>query len=599
MPDALLFLHKGRKFSAHRILQSPLQWHMLSSAAVCGCERNLLSTCVRMNVRALCLMSDSEDQAEDASVRSTTTECGICMDPLTDRGKLDSCDHKYCFSCIKEWSKKSTECPLCRKNFKRIEPTENAGQGRKRRKTRVVLKKKKKLKLAWNDYGLSEAWNQAEIDWSPSRSRRGRGGGATVGAQIGPSGQGSTASAAPRGARRGRASAAAASLIDLVDTADGSSPPPSFRGRGRGRGRGAAAAGGSLHAASSRGSDVGHEGQGVGESLIFVNDSQEDDDYVELLASSSSIPQTAPQASGSRSSGEGGRGRTARAQAGVAAPAAAMLIVDDEADMPALLPAVRAPAGTGSASAAPAPVGTGNASAASAAPSSSAAGSLRAPRPGSKAYKQQQLQEAASAGAAALLADAQASVDLHRRVQAEAKASARAQARKEEEEEDDELTALLGGAAAALKRRKPLASLYSSDSEEEAVPNRPGVRSGLGAAGGAGTGTGTGLTASTLRSQMNALDPERAERGKAVAAPLLSVGSSTTGGGGAPSLSGRPVLPTLLPGHNTHTGVSASQAHVSESLSASIGHVVRDVLSALAAAHAHRGGVPHGTTRRQ
>jgi hypothetical protein len=35
-------------------------------------------------------------------------ECVICMDTITKRGQIDSCDHKFCFDCIVKWSKVST-----------------------------------------------------------------------------------------------------------------------------------------------------------------------------------------------------------------------------------------------------------------------------------------------------------------------------------------------------------------------------------------------------------------------------------------------------------------------------------------------------------
>jgi len=70
-------------------------------------------------------------------------ECGICFEEITTRGKLDVCDHSFCYTCkwwsavrsqvlcscsrthrtrwcdagIKEWVSESNTCPLCQRRF--------------------------------------------------------------------------------------------------------------------------------------------------------------------------------------------------------------------------------------------------------------------------------------------------------------------------------------------------------------------------------------------------------------------------------------------------------------------------------------------------
>ncbi|KAH9260399.1 hypothetical protein BASA81_001569 [Batrachochytrium salamandrivorans] len=48
-------------------------------------------------------------------------ECGICFESdFEHRGKLNSCMHGYCYSCILKWSKSSTTCPQCKQRFTTI-----------------------------------------------------------------------------------------------------------------------------------------------------------------------------------------------------------------------------------------------------------------------------------------------------------------------------------------------------------------------------------------------------------------------------------------------------------------------------------------------
>ncbi|CAK7340593.1 unnamed protein product [Dovyalis caffra] len=49
--------------------------------------------------------------------------CGICLseeDKRRLRGTLDCCSHYFCFTCIMEWSKVESRCPLCKQRFRTI-----------------------------------------------------------------------------------------------------------------------------------------------------------------------------------------------------------------------------------------------------------------------------------------------------------------------------------------------------------------------------------------------------------------------------------------------------------------------------------------------
>ncbi|GAB2243553.1 hypothetical protein Droror1_Dr00023681 [Drosera rotundifolia] len=45
--------------------------------------------------------------------------CGICLseEGTTIRGRIDCCDHCYCFLCIIDWAKMESRCPLCKCRF--------------------------------------------------------------------------------------------------------------------------------------------------------------------------------------------------------------------------------------------------------------------------------------------------------------------------------------------------------------------------------------------------------------------------------------------------------------------------------------------------
>ena len=45
--------------------------------------------------------------------------CSICLGEVENRGRI-SCDHKFCFECIHNWSKVTNLCPICKKAFKKI-----------------------------------------------------------------------------------------------------------------------------------------------------------------------------------------------------------------------------------------------------------------------------------------------------------------------------------------------------------------------------------------------------------------------------------------------------------------------------------------------
>ncbi|KAJ8688484.1 hypothetical protein QAD02_024279 [Eretmocerus hayati] len=51
---------------------------------------------------------------------SPPPHCSICLGQLVNPSFTDSCLHQFCFTCLVEWSKIKTECPLCKQIFKSI-----------------------------------------------------------------------------------------------------------------------------------------------------------------------------------------------------------------------------------------------------------------------------------------------------------------------------------------------------------------------------------------------------------------------------------------------------------------------------------------------
>ena len=42
------------------------------------------------------------------------TVCPICLEPITDIGLTSACRHRFCVSCLTEWTAQHNYCPLCR-----------------------------------------------------------------------------------------------------------------------------------------------------------------------------------------------------------------------------------------------------------------------------------------------------------------------------------------------------------------------------------------------------------------------------------------------------------------------------------------------------
>ncbi|GLT90184.1 hypothetical protein SLE2022_081300 [Rubroshorea leprosula] len=64
-----------------------------------------------------------KEKVEELKIEVVKQVCGICLseeDRRRLRGTLDCCSHYFCFTCIMEWSKVESRCPLCKQRFKTI-----------------------------------------------------------------------------------------------------------------------------------------------------------------------------------------------------------------------------------------------------------------------------------------------------------------------------------------------------------------------------------------------------------------------------------------------------------------------------------------------
>ncbi|CAG9318109.1 unnamed protein product [Blepharisma stoltei] len=43
--------------------------------------------------------------------------CSICLNPIEFQGKVDACQHTYCYDCILRWSEVENTCPVCKTRF--------------------------------------------------------------------------------------------------------------------------------------------------------------------------------------------------------------------------------------------------------------------------------------------------------------------------------------------------------------------------------------------------------------------------------------------------------------------------------------------------
>eukprot|EP00924_Labyrinthula_sp_SR-Ha-C_P003292 augustus_masked-scaffold_15-processed-gene-5.47-mRNA-1 protein AED:0.07 eAED:0.77 QI:0/-1/0/1/-1/1/1/0/383 len=75
---------------------------------------------------------DTENTESDGKKKRKLEQCGICLDNISTRGVLNSCDHLFCFSCIVRWSKRSSTCPHCKRAITNIKKNDEVFKVKKK-----------------------------------------------------------------------------------------------------------------------------------------------------------------------------------------------------------------------------------------------------------------------------------------------------------------------------------------------------------------------------------------------------------------------------------------------------------------------------------
>ncbi|CAI4233384.1 unnamed protein product [Auanema sp. JU1783] len=75
----------------------------------CMFENNALETMSNDNT--------TNRQSEEEAVEKMKEKCSVCLGNITDPTRLESCDHSFCYNCIRRWLLhcEINSCPLCKK----------------------------------------------------------------------------------------------------------------------------------------------------------------------------------------------------------------------------------------------------------------------------------------------------------------------------------------------------------------------------------------------------------------------------------------------------------------------------------------------------
>ena len=80
-----------------------------------GCEVRLVKMTAADYARHNMPRPAPEEKEEDKE-----DKCSVCLGEMDNKSITDSCNHCFCFVCIKEWSTVKAVCPLCRGKFSSI-----------------------------------------------------------------------------------------------------------------------------------------------------------------------------------------------------------------------------------------------------------------------------------------------------------------------------------------------------------------------------------------------------------------------------------------------------------------------------------------------
>jgi hypothetical protein len=58
---------------------------------------------------------------EESEESTDTGQCAICLMPSAgEKSRPDACQHVFCWTCIDQWASVSTQCPICKAEFRAI-----------------------------------------------------------------------------------------------------------------------------------------------------------------------------------------------------------------------------------------------------------------------------------------------------------------------------------------------------------------------------------------------------------------------------------------------------------------------------------------------
>ncbi|KAF3782760.1 PHD and RING finger domain-containing protein 1 [Nymphaea thermarum] len=102
----------------------------------------------------------TDDNGKAKTLNLCKQVCGICLSEErreTVRGRLNCCDHFFCFACIMEWSKVESRCPMCKQRFVSVNKSSKWGIGdvsiRVPRRNQVYQPSEEELRSYLDPYG--------------------------------------------------------------------------------------------------------------------------------------------------------------------------------------------------------------------------------------------------------------------------------------------------------------------------------------------------------------------------------------------------------------------------------------------------------------
>jgi len=113
---------QSKRFLCYNTLRSCNQWNTLEKS----CHSKLQKDPDRKNNNQVGSHDSESDSIEKILDKRQTrsnanlNDCCICYGKIEVQGKLDSCAHLFCYSCIFRWSKSENKCPFCKAKFTSI-----------------------------------------------------------------------------------------------------------------------------------------------------------------------------------------------------------------------------------------------------------------------------------------------------------------------------------------------------------------------------------------------------------------------------------------------------------------------------------------------